>query len=126
MGLCRMSRDIFVQSLPADLQHVEDIPEDFVPVALPVTRAQIIDAVRSEASHANTGDSAWITIEEEGEYHIEVNLEAAEQLMSFAFHVRGGQKADELIGRILRRLGLRAIDTDSESGLFDIHENGQS
>ena len=119
-----MSRDIFVQDLPPGVQHVEDIPDDFVPVALPVTRAQVIDAVRSEAPHANTADSAWITIQEEGEYHIEVNLEEAEQLMGFAFHVRGGQKADELIGRILQRLGLRALDTDSESGLFGFYENG--
>jgi hypothetical protein len=120
-----MSRDIFVQDLPPDLQHVKDIPDDFAPAALPVTRAQIIDAVRSEAPHANTADSTWITIEEEGKYHIEVSLRKEEPVKSFAFHVRGGRTAEELIGRILGRLGLRALDPARESCLFDIHENGQ-
>lgn len=119
-----MSRDIFVQDLPLGLQHVEDIPDDFVPAALPVTRSQIIEVVRSEAPHANTADPTWITIQQEGAYHIEVNLDEAEQLAGFAFHVRGGQQADELIGRILQRLGLRALDTDNESGLFDFHNRG--
>lgn len=82
--------------------------------------------MRSEAPHASTADSAWIVIQQEGEYHIEVSLEESEQLMGFAFHVRGGQKADELIRRILQRLGLRALDTDSESGLFDLYENDRN
>jgi hypothetical protein len=120
-----MSRDIFVQDLPPGIQHVEDIPGEFEPMALPVTRAQVTDAVRGEAPHANTVDSAWITIQKDGEYHIEVNLGETEQLMGFTFHVRGGQKADELISRILQRLRLRALDTDSESGLFDARANDQ-
>jgi hypothetical protein len=84
------------------------------------------DAARKEAPHATTANPTWITIQEDGEYPIELNLEDSERLMGFAFHVRGGEKVDELMSRILRRLGLRALDADSESGLFDIRPTDPS
>lgn len=113
-----MSRDIFVQDLPEGLVSVEDIPDDFEPKALKASRTEVIAAILAEAPHANFSDPAWGVIEAPGLYHIEVNLAETDQLDSFAFHLRGGVEAELLLSRILRRLNLYAIDTDSENGLF--------
>jgi hypothetical protein len=113
-----MSRDIFVQDLPPGIVSVEDIPDDFVPQMLGVTRSQVIAAVRSVEPKCDVSDPSWIIIEAPGEYHIEANLGASESLESFAFHVRGGREAEQLIRRILERLNLRALDSESEFGVF--------
>ena len=113
-----VSRDIFVQDLPAGIASVDDIPEEFVPRPLTVTRAQVIAALCAEAPHANISDPAWVTIVVPGRYHIEASLGASERLEHFAFHVRGGADAEQLIARVLDRLALRALDVASESGLF--------
>ena len=113
-----MSRDIFLQDLPPGITSVGDIPDDFVPGPLPVTRAQVIAAINAEAPHADASDPRWITIAIPGRYHIEANLGASERLEHFAFHVHGGAHAEQLIARVLERLALRALDVASDSGLF--------
>ena len=114
-----MSRDIIVQDLPRDIRGVEDIPGDFIPGAIEPTRTAVIAAIRAEVPGADFTDPAWGVIASPGQYHIEANLGAVEELDSFVFHIRGGPEADALISRVLRRLNLRALDTDSESGLFE-------
>lgn len=74
-----MSRDIFVQDLPPGILSVEDIPDDFVPQALGVTRSQVVEAVRAVKPECDVSDPSWIILEELGEYHIEVNLGASER-----------------------------------------------
>jgi hypothetical protein len=113
-----VSRDIFVQDLPPGIESVDDIPDEFVPRPLTVTRAQVIAALSAEAPHANTSDPAWVIVAVPGRYHIEANLGTSEHLDHFAFHVRGGADAEQLIARVLDRLALRALDVASESGLF--------
>lgn len=113
-----MSRDIFVQDLPPGIASVEDIPDEFVPRPLAVTRAQVVAALSAEAPHADISDPAWVTIAVPGRYHIEANLGTNERLEHFAFHVRGEADAEQLIARVLDRLALRALDVASESGLF--------
>ena len=117
-----MSRDIFVQDIPPGVTAVAEIPQDFEPRMLPCSRSEVIRVIRSLAPHANASDAAWVTIESNGSYHIEVNLGAEEALDSFAFHVRGGVEAEILISRILRELGLRAFDVDSDCGIFEPRE----
>ncbi len=117
-----MSRDIFVQDLPAGILSVDDIPDDFVPQLLGVTRSQVVAAVRSVVPKCDVSDPSWISLEEPGKYHIEVNLGTSERLESFAFHVRGGREAEQLIKRVLERLNLRALDSESETGVFSPDE----
>jgi hypothetical protein len=112
------SRDIFVQDLPPGVVSVEDIPDNFVPRMLGVTRSQVVAAVQAEKPKCDVRDPSWILIEESGVYYIEVNLGTSESLESFAFHVRGGGEAEQLIRRILERLNLRALDSESEFGVF--------
>jgi hypothetical protein len=113
-----VSRDIFVQDLPPGVASVADIPNDFVPQPLPVTRSQILAAIRAEAPECDARDPTWIRIDSSGKYAIEVNIGNREPLKSFAFHVRGGPEAELLVERILKRLDLRALDSESDSGVF--------
>jgi hypothetical protein len=121
-GVIAVSRDIFVQDLPARILSVEDIPEDFVPRALEVTRSEVMSAIRAVAPKADLSDPSWIALQSPGKYHIEVNLGPNEQLESFAFHMRGGWEAEQLIKRILDSLNLRALDSESDSGLFSAND----
>ena len=113
-----MSRDIFVQDLPAGVRSVADIPDDFVPQPLGVTRSQILAAIQAEAPEYDARDPTWITLDSPGKYDIEISIGNREPIKSFAFHVRGGRESELLIKRILDRLDLRALDPESESGVF--------
>ena len=72
---------------------------------------------------ADFSDPSWGTIDGPG-FSIEVNLGKKEELDGFAFHVRGGEMAAFVISDILERLGLRAFDMGSDSGLFSIGSDG--
>lgn len=110
-----MSRDIIVQDLPAGARRVEDIPDDFEPRALG-PRAGIVAGILAVVPEADFTDPAWGRIDGPG-WSIEVNV-PQELCESFTLHVRG-EGADPVIARILRRLGPRALDGDSESGFFE-------
>ena len=51
---------------------------------------------------------------------IEVNVADESPLESFALHVRATDQgvADVWVGRLLARLGARALDPESDSGIF--------
>ncbi len=51
---------------------------------------------------------------------VEVHVAEASPLESFALHVRADEAgaADAFVGRLLERLGARAFDPESESGIF--------
>ncbi|WP_271009078.1 hypothetical protein [Paucibacter sp. B51] len=114
-----MGRDIFVQDLPPGIESIADIADDFAPGAIG-HRAHFIAAIKEIAPHADFSDPSWGVIAKQNSYHIEVNFGRDEDLESFAFHVAGGAEADALIAKILKTLGLRALDTASESGLFEL------
>jgi hypothetical protein len=112
-----MSWDLFVQDLPAAARRVEEIPVDFVPCALG-GRAAILALIQEVAPCTDCSDAAWLRIKAPG-IDIEVNLGRAEVLMSFAFHVRGGEASVRLVAEILQRLGRRALDPQADGGIFD-------
>ncbi len=110
--------DIFVQDIPADAASVADVPDDFDPQPIG-TRSQVLAVVGEVAPWADTSDPAWVAIDG-ADFSVEVNLGEEEELMGFAFHARGSDSAAGLIADLLDRLGLRAFDPASDSGLFDI------
>ncbi|MDQ4055721.1 MAG: hypothetical protein M3237_23930 [Actinomycetota bacterium] len=114
-----MSRDIFVQDIPDDVSKVEEIPDDWMPEPLPFGSVEVIEAVRELVPDADTSDPEWLHISLPG-VDVEVNLRNESPLSSFALHVRAADQAaaDALIRRLLARLGVRAFDPDSESGIF--------
>lgn len=112
-----MSWDIFVQDLPADARSVADIPSDFEPAAVG-GRGELIQHIRSIAPAADFSDPAWGVLETSS-FSVEFNLGDEDPVRSFALHVRGDDAAAAFISELLTRLGLRALDPQSDSGLFE-------
>lgn len=114
-----MSRDIFVQDIPEGVATVEAIPDDWMPQALPFGRAEIVEAVQELAPDADTSDPGWTHVSLPG-VDVEVNVPDESPLESFALHVRAADRAaaDAFIGGLLKRLGVRAFDSESETGFF--------
>jgi hypothetical protein len=112
-----MGWDLFVQEIPAAITCVDDIPEGFEPSPIG-SRAAVLAVIRDVAPFADFSDPAWVRIDF-ADVAVEVNLGDNEVLTSFAFHVRGGDEAVGLIADVLDRLGLRAFDAGSDSGIFD-------
>jgi hypothetical protein len=113
-----MSYDIFVQDIPSFVQCVEDIPEDFRPQSIG-HRSDIIAVITAVAPEADFSDPSWGIIEDAG-WSIEVNLGAEEDVSGFAFHLRGGgEEPLSVVAEILKRLNLRAVAPDSDTGLFE-------
>jgi hypothetical protein len=115
-----MSRDVFVQDIPAEARTVADIPDDWMPQPLPFGDAAVVDAVRAVAPDANYSDPACGRIDRPG-VAIEVSLEDASPLLCFALRVRttDAEAADEIVRAILRRLDIRALDPEgSDGGIF--------
>jgi len=112
-----MSWDLFVQDIPAAATRVDEIPDDFEPATIGA-RASVLAVIRDVAPFADFSNPAWVKIASEA-VDVEVNLGDDEELTSFAFHVRGGDESVGLIADILGRLGLRAFDPGSDSGIFE-------
>jgi hypothetical protein len=112
-----MSWDIFVQDLPSGINSVAEIPDDFMPSTIGPRRS-IVEAITAATPDIDFSDPTWGRIEGVG-YSIEVNIPDEDPVDSFAFHVRGGDLAVGVIADILERLRLRAIDPQSDTGLFE-------
>lgn len=116
-----MSRDIFVQDIPTDVVRVDEIPDDWMPRSLPFGHADVVAAVRELAPDADTNGPEWIHVTLPG-VDVEVNCKNDSALDSFALHVRAADHAaaDAFIGGLLKRLGARAFDPGSETGIFQV------
>ena len=120
-----MSRDIFVQDIPANARTVADIPHGWMPSPLPFLRDQVIAAVRELAPDADFSDPGWGQVSLLGA-EIEVNVRDELPLRSFALHVhvhvRGSDRGapDAFVARLLEGLNVSAFDPEGaqESGIF--------
>src|ERR1700746_942605 len=112
-----MSWDIFVQDLPKDAQSIEDIPQDFQPGPI-LPRTRIVEVFKEGAPCTDFSDPKWWRIRCDG-FSIEVNIGVEDPSNGIALHIRGSGDAAGLVAEILRRLGVRALDTASDTGFFD-------
>jgi hypothetical protein len=112
-----VSWDIFVQDLPPGIASIDDIPEDFEPAVIG-RRSEVIAKVSALYPEANFRDPSWGVLDLPG-CSIELNLGSDEELDGFAFHVRGDERAPTVVAHILGKLGMRALDPSSDSGLFE-------
>jgi hypothetical protein len=114
-----VSWDIFVREIPSDVKSLSDLPPDFVPAELPFSRAQIVSVIKEVVPFADVSNPAWVLIKSGERCVLDVNLGNSERLTGFAFHVHEGDLAHAVVSKILGRLGLRALDPCSDSGLFE-------
>ena len=113
-----MSYDIFVIDLPPDITDVDQIPANFKAGPLG-PRGPIINAIRRVVPEAMFDEAGWASLDG-GDHSIEINLGLDDPVESFAFHLRGGEKALFVAAAILDELGLRAVAPGTESGLFTL------
>jgi len=112
-----VSRDIFIQDLPALAKTVADIPKDFKPLPIGASD-EIVERIQRVVPDADLSDVEWGVIEGPT-YSVEVNIRKAESVQAFAPHVRGDRAADAVITEIIGALGLRALDSESATGFFE-------
>jgi hypothetical protein len=98
---------------------VDEIPDDWMPRPLPFGHGAVVEAVLAAAPDADVSDSEWIHVVLPG-VAVEVNCGRETPLQSFALHVHASDRdaADTFIGALLKRLGARAFDPESETGIF--------
>jgi len=113
-----MSWDIFVQDLPPGIASVADIPDGFQPSSLGLKRSGVIEKLSALYPECGFVDAAWGVLDLPG-CMIEFNLGKDEEIESFALHVRGDERAPNVVAHILDALGVRALDPSSPSGLFE-------
>lgn len=113
-----MSWDIFIQDLP-DVPTVADIPVDFRPG--PIGRfderlRQVLEAV----PQAEQQDDDWLFVEApDMELSISLTREVGtDDLRGITVFVHGGAASPQCVAAIVKRLGLRALDT-STGEFFD-------
>ena len=114
-----MSRDIFVQDLPAGITSVDEIRDDWQPGPLAFGHESVVEAVRQLAPTTEMSNPEWLQVVLPGA-DIEVNVTNESPLQSFALHVRATDPgvADLWVSRLLALLGARALDPESDSGIF--------
>ncbi|SEF08739.1 hypothetical protein SAMN04488561_3692 [Jiangella alba] len=113
-----MSRDVFVQDVPPAVRSVAEIPDSWRPAPLPFGHAEVVAAVRELVPSADFTDPTWGHVLVGGA-DIEVNVADRPQLDSFALHIRGADDdANRFVAQLLQRLGVRAFDVASETGIF--------
>jgi hypothetical protein len=113
-----MSWDIFVQDIPPLARSVKEIPDGFHPKPIG-KRLDLVARIREVVPNADFSSPTWGSIEGP-DYSIEVNMGLDEHVKSFAFHVRGGDRAPFVIFDIREHLGLRAFDPASGSSIFGV------
>jgi hypothetical protein len=110
-----LSWDIFVQDLPP-VESVDDIPPDFTPRPLNLSRALLISTIESLVPGADTSDPSWLRLIGPS-YDIEVSLGDRETVESFSFHC-SGELAPGVVTAVISELGLRALDPSAPAGIF--------
>lgn len=112
-----MSWDIIVMDLPAGIKSVAEIPKDFRGRPLG-QRADLIKKISAIFPGIDFSDPSWGILKADGCY-IEFSMGPHDEVESFGMHVRGGDECPNVVARVLDGLGMRAVDTSSDSGLFE-------
>jgi len=112
-----MSWDIFVQDLPLAARTIRDTPEGFARAPLD-SRASLIRRILEVAPTASFTDPAWGTLDADS-FSVEFNIGDEDPVQCLALHVRGDDAAAAFVSDLLSHLGYRALDPQSDSGLFE-------
>lgn len=104
-------------NFPAEAQQVADIPGDFQPASLG-KRDDLIAQIREVVPNADFTDPQWGVFEGDG-FSIEFEMGDEEICQSVMLLVRGGGSPAPLVGALLDRLKVRAVDCQT-SEFFDV------
>jgi hypothetical protein len=113
-----MSWDLVVMDLPPGIKSIAEIANSYKPRPLG-TRADIIAKISSIFPQTDFSDPSRGILIVPG-CLIEFSMGSQHEVGHFVMHVRGvGKECPETVAHILAQLDMRALDTASESGLFE-------
>jgi hypothetical protein len=112
-----MSWDIYIQDFPEAAKTVAEVPDDFQPRALG-PRADLIEQIREVIPSADFSKPDWGIFEGDG-FSIEFVMGDEDVCSVITLMIRGGGSPTPLVGALLDRLQLRAIDCQSGE-FFDV------
>ena len=101
---------------------VTEIPDDFEPKSIGL-RSELIASILEVVPAADFSDPAWGAFDA-ADHSVEFNMGDEEQAQCVTLHVRGGEAAVATVKRILKQLGRRALDSESETGAFFTADEG--
>ena len=104
------SWDVFAQDFPK-VARLSQVPEDFKP--RPLGKRGVIERrIAKVVPSARFDQEGWANVEGP-DMDIEIVLGREDDVESIAFHGRGGAGDVDVVDRILRELGVRAIDVQT-------------
>jgi hypothetical protein len=104
-----MSWEIFIQDLP-DVTSMDRVPKDHIPGPIG-DRASLEQAIREVVPHADSQDE-WMFVRGPGvDMSLQFHMGQDKQVRYILVHVHEGENSAAQVAAIVRRLGLRAIDT---------------
>jgi hypothetical protein len=109
-----VSWDIFGLHLPPEIKTKEDIPSGFEPAPIG-PRSEIIAKITALYPECNFSNPSWGVLDHP-DCVIEFSMrEGVVTVLAMCVRGNGG----DVVARILARRGLRALDTMSDSGVFE-------
>jgi hypothetical protein len=108
--------------VPQGIVSLAAIPKDYQRKPLG-SRTAIMAVITQLFPDAQTTDLSWARLERLPAFSLEISLGECEPVEQFTFHTRGGSEARLAISKILDALGLRALDPESPTGLFESSRN---
>jgi hypothetical protein len=106
-----MSWDISIQDLPAGIQSIDEIPDDFRPAPLGA-RNDLIARILHILPDTDFSDPTWGMLHRP-DFSIEFNMGSLDVCEGFMLHIRGGGDVVATITRLLEHLELRGLDCSS-------------
>jgi hypothetical protein len=115
-----MSWDVLFQDLPNNAKQLSDIDESYVPSSL-CKRSYYEKMILELFPNANQTDKSWIILDNQ-DYSIEFSSGSDDPMESLMLHIRGNEKALEVVNKIHDYTNWKAIDC-SMGDLIDFDNN---
>ncbi|MEN6309507.1 MAG: hypothetical protein ABFD91_17305 [Anaerohalosphaeraceae bacterium] len=121
-----MSWDIFVQDIPEDVRTINDMHQKYHNYRPKIIgdRSELIAKIKKIVPDVDFCDPSWGVLRKP-DYCIEFNMGNKQECPGFALHVSGGESVNIVIADILKCLGLKAFDPNSDTGLFKMSNSTQ-
>jgi hypothetical protein len=103
-----MSWDVTIYRFPRNIETVEELTDDFTPSAI-APRAEVAQSVKQLFPDADISDLSWLIVDGH-EFKIEISTGHHEPCKGFTLHVRGSERAVNVVTQIAGYFEARAFD----------------
>jgi len=105
--------------IPPGVTSVQELPADWDPQPLPLTRGQVVEAVLDAAPDAEFPETGSVRVTRPG-LELEISIPDGELFKSFVLSFGAADRTvvDPILREILGRLDVRAFDADAPGQIF--------